>query len=149
MNFTWKALKGAETALNRLRETIRRLKTNEVKQNTSNKKLKEYENKFLEYINDDLNIPKALALTWNLIKEKNLSNKNKYRLLLDFDKVFGLKLNKVKKIKIPQKIKDLVKKREEFRKKDNWKKSDELRKQIEKLGYKIEDAEKGTKIKKL
>jgi len=148
MNFTWKALRGAETALSRLKETIRESKTNKVKQNTSNKKFKEYENKFLEHINNDLNIPKALALTWNLTKDKNLSNKEKYKLLLDFDKVFGLNLSEIKEIKIPQKIKTLLKAREDYRKQDDWKKADETRKQIEKLGYKIEDTKQGVKVKK-
>ena len=148
MNFTWKALKGAETALNRLKEAIRELKINNVKQNTNNKKLKEYKEKFLKYINNDLNIPKALASAWDLIKDKNLSNKDKYKLLLDFDKVFGLDLTKIKKVKIPQKIKTLLKAREDYRKQDNWKKSDEIRKEIEKLGYKVEDTEQGFKVKK-
>ncbi|GAI89000.1 unnamed protein product, partial [marine sediment metagenome] len=66
-----------------------------------------------------------------------------------FDRVFGLGLNKVKEIKIPQKVKELVKQREKYRKNKDWKKSDEIRKQIKKLGYLVEDTEKESKIKKL
>ncbi|XOB40927.1 MAG: cysteine--tRNA ligase [Candidatus Nealsonbacteria bacterium] len=148
LTFSWKILESAQNALENLYEKVRELKKNKGKK-SNKKKFNKYKNKFLEYINDDLNIPNALALTWNLIKDKDLSNKDKYRLLLDSDKVFGLELDKVKEIRIPQKVKDLVKKREEFRKKDDWKKSDELRKQIEDMGYKIEDTEKGPKLKKL
>ncbi|XOB42391.1 MAG: cysteine--tRNA ligase [Candidatus Nealsonbacteria bacterium] len=148
LTFSWKILESAQNALENLYEKVRELKKNKGKK-SNKKKFNKYKNKFLEYINDDLNIPNALALTWNLIKDKDLSKKDKYRLLLDFDKVFGLGLDKVKEIRIPQKVKDLVKKREEFRKKDDWKKSDELRKQIEDMGYKIEDTEKGPKLKKL
>ncbi len=148
MNFTWKGLKAAETALDRLREVIRELKAS-TKQTTSNKTAKDYQEKFLKFINNDLNIPRALALMWDLIKDKNLSNKEKYKLLLDFDKVFGLKLSEIKEVKIPEKIKKLSKQREQLRNKDQWQKADEIRKQIEKMGYRIEDTEKGTKIKKL
>ena len=94
-------------------------------------------------------MPKALALTWDLIKDKNISSKEKYKLLLDFDKVFGLRLDKIKETKIPQKIRELVKKREQLRDENKWQKADETRKQIEKLGYKIEDTSKGAKVKKL
>lgn len=149
MNFSWKSLKGAETALYRLREIIRELKTSSTKQATSNKTTKDYQEKFLKFINNDLNTPRALALMWDLIKDKSLLSKEKYKLLLDFDKIFGLKLSKIKKVKIPEEIKKLSKQREQLRSKDEWKKADKIRKQIEKMGYRIEDTEKGTKIKKL
>ena len=149
MNFSWKSLKGAETALDRLREIIRALKANNTKQTTSNKTAKDYQEKFLKFINNDLNTPRALALMWDLIKDKKISEKEKYKLLLDFDNIFGLKLSEIKEVKIPEKIKKLSKEREQLRNKNQWKKADEIRKQIEKMGYRIEDTEKGTKIKKL
>ena len=96
-----------------------------------------------------MNTPRALALMWDLIKDKSLSSKEKYKLLLDFDKVFGLKLSKIKKVKIPEKIKKLSKQREQLRDNNQWQKADEIRKQIEKMGYRIEDTEKETKIRKL
>ena len=93
-------------------------------------------------------MPRALALTWDMIKDKKISPREKYELLLDFDKVFGLGLSEVKKIKIPQKIEELAKKRENYRQKGDWKKADEVRKKVSELGYSIEDAEKGYEIKK-
>ncbi len=148
LTFSWEALKGAEQGLNNLYEKIEEIKSEN--QKVRNKKqIKEYKEKFLGFVNDDLNIPRALALMWKMIKDKKLSDKEKYSLLLDFDKVFGLGLNKIKKIKIPQKIKELVKKREEFRKKQDWKKADKIREEIKKLGYKIEDTKEGPKISKI
>jgi cysteinyl-tRNA synthetase len=68
---------------------------------------------------------------------------------LDFDKVFGLKLEKVKRIKIPKKkIKNLVELTENYRKKREWKKADEIRMKIKEMGYWIEDTKEGPKIKK-
>ena len=50
--------------------------------------------KFLKAINDDLNMPMAIALMWQMLDDKKLKNAEKYALLLNFDKVFGLGLAK-------------------------------------------------------
>ena len=152
LNFTWQALKSAQNSLENLYEKIRELKSNITTSQRTPKSnysqlAKNYQKRFLEFINDDLNIPKALALMWKLVKDKKISPKEKYQLLIDFDRVFGLNLKKVKKIKIPKKVKDLVKLREKHRKAKDFKKADKIRKEIEKLGFKIEDTKEGPKIK--
>lgn len=119
------------------------------KQEAKDKKIKIYQKRFLNFINDDLNMPKALALMWDVLKNKNLSDREKYAILLDFDKIFALDLNKVKKLKTPQEIKKLVEKREKYRQEKKWKKADEIRRKIKKMGWQIEDTEQGPKIKKL
>jgi len=148
LTFSWKSLQSAQNALNNLYEKIAEIKSKK-KVITFKRSLKSYYiKKFLEFINDDLNMPKALALMWNLIKDNKIPNKEKYTLLLEFDKIFGLNLNKVKKPRIPEKIKKLVKQREKYRKEKNWKKADKARKEIEKLGYKIKDTKQGPKVKR-
>ena len=143
LNFTWQALKSAQNSLENLYEKIRELKSNiTISQRTPKSNYsqlaKNYQKRFLEFINDDLNIPKALALMWKLVKDKKISPKEKYQLLIDFDRVFGLNLKKVK---------DLVKLREKYRKAKDFKKADKIRKEIEKWGFKIEDTKEGPKIK--
>jgi cysteinyl-tRNA synthetase len=150
LNFSWNSLKSAQNALDNLYQKINELKENSnlIKQKSISQK---YKDKFLKFINDDLNIPKALALIWQLIKDKNISNKEKYNLILEFDKVFGLDFAKVfgtKNLKIPQEIKKMVAEREKYRKQKNWQKTDQIRDKIEKMGYKIEDTKKGPIIKK-
>lgn len=142
LSFSWKALESAQSALENLYEKVREIKTTRKTGTTGS-----YQVKFQNYINDDLNVPRALALAWDLIKDDKVSNKEKYNLLLGFDKVFGLDLAKVKKVKIPLKIKKLVKQREKYRKEKNWKEADRIRKEINKSGYRIEDTEQGTIIK--
>lgn len=139
LSFSWESLEAAQSALDNLYEKISELK----KEKGINKY---YLDKFQDFINDDLNTPRALALMWDLIKDKKA--KNKYKTLLEFDKVFGLDINKIKKITIPNKIKSLVKQREEHRIKKEWAKADRIRKEIEGLGYQIEDTGKEAKIKK-
>ncbi len=147
LSFSWEALKAAQNALDGLRQRIIGLEPEQKSKIQS--RSQDYEKKFLEFVNDNLNMPKALALMWKIIKDEKLSNQEKYKLLMDFDKVFGLNLVKIKKPEIPQEIQKLVDEREEYRKQGNWQKADEVRKRIEKMGYAIEDAKEGPKIKKL
>jgi cysteinyl-tRNA synthetase len=140
-NFTWQGLSGAQTALDKLYENFISLKNGPGKVN------KKYIKLFLEAVNDDLNSPKAISVVWALIKDKKIKDADKKKTLLDFDKVLGLNLAKIKKASIPSQIKKLAEEREKARQEKNWQKADELRKEIEKLGYRIEDTEKGPKIK--
>lgn len=145
LNFTWKSLEASQNALNNLYEFIR-YTDNKRPTTNDHKKITNYEKKFLEAINDDLNTPKAMALVWQIIKDNNLSPKAKKRLLLKFDKVLGLSLNKIKSPKIPEKITELVQKREQFRANQQFVRADRLRKKIEALGYKVEDTPYESKI---
>jgi cysteinyl-tRNA synthetase len=148
LNFTWEALEGAQTALNKLRNFIQ----NEIKDTLekSEEKNAEYENKFTEYINDDLNMPKTLALVWEIIKDNEINFSDKKDLILDFDKVLGLKLDKAKEeMTIPEEILELKNERDVARGQKNFAKSDELRKEIEKAGYILEDKNGESVIKKV
>ncbi|MFH1643196.1 MAG: cysteine--tRNA ligase [Patescibacteria group bacterium] len=145
--FSWEAMEFAQNSLNNLKERIEEIIPDKKVKKLS-LKAKVYQKKFQEHINNDLDVPQALALAWRAIKDKKISNSEKYHLLINFDKVFGLKLNEVEKTKIPAKIQKLTQKREEQRKKKDWKSADETRKEIEKLGYTVEDLQGGIKIKK-
>ncbi len=148
LTFSLEAVSGTQNSLENLYHKVLEIKTISKKPIKLSRKAKTYQERFLKAINNDLDMPKALVVMWALIKDQAIENNEKYYLLLDFDKVFGLGLKKVKEIKIPQKVKELVKQREKYRKNKDWKKSDEIRKQIKKLGYLVEDTEKGSKIKK-
>jgi cysteinyl-tRNA synthetase len=148
LNFTFDALRSSQKALENLYEKIRELKLKSNGQGTTNKG-KKYKREFLKFINDDIDTPKALALMWTLIGDKKILPKEKYEILLDFDRVFGLCLGKIKKIKVPQRVKELVKIREEYRKRNDFKKADEIREKIKEMGYWIEDTKEGPKVKKL
>ncbi len=152
MDFTFESLKASQNALNNIRNFILDLRENKIKEKLSREEKKEinyFKEKFLVSINNDLNTPEALALMWQIIKDNNLKLKQKEILLLDFDRVFGLRLNKLEKEKIPKNILDLIKKREILRKKRAWELADKIRKEIENLGYKLEDTVEGSKVKKI
>jgi len=144
LTFNWEVLKSAQNAYNNLKEKIKEIKANPFSKKIQNN----YKEQFITAINDDLNMPQALAVLWNLIKDNSIDNKEKYQLIKDFDKVFALDLTKLKEDKIPQEILKLAKKRELARKNKDFKKADQIRNLIRKKGYQIEDSEIGFKIKK-
>ena len=140
LNFDLDSLKSAKNSFERLKNIILNLKKD------SKGNILTYKKEFLEAINDDLNIPKALALLWGLLRDNKLGGKEKHNLALEFDKVLGLDLKNIKKEKIPKEIIDLAKEREKYRKEKNWKKSDEIRDKIRKKGYIIEDTDGGYRV---
>ena len=81
-----------------------------------------------------------------MIKDKTLSSSLKKRLLLEFDSIFGLGLKNIKQIKIPSNLKIIIAEREKLRDNQQFIQADLLRKNIERLGYIVEDTAYGTKI---
>lgn len=148
LNFTIDSLASSEVALLKLRELTFSFK-NSVRTNLStekNIKIDNFREEFILALSDDLNIPQALAVTWNMVKS-NIPSEDKYDLLVSFDEVLGLKLTQENKFKITDKIKVLSQKREELRRLGKFSEADEVRKQIERKGYNLEDTKEGVLIK--
>lgn len=133
------------SATNGYNNLLNKIKILGKKEGIVNAELKE---RFLSNINDDLNIPKALATVSEIFKY-GISNEDKLATIFDFDKVLGLNLDNTKEDIIPGEINDLVNERQEARIKKDWAKSDELREKINSLGYEIKDTENGSKISKI
>lgn len=142
-NFTWEALQAAEKGLNKLRQAVQ-IKEKAGQVNAA------YQQKFIAYISDDFNIPQALSVAFELLKA-DLPAADKKATLLDFDKVFGLKLKQAESNNeiIPAEVKRLAEERQQARQEKNWDKADQLREEIKKLGYQIEDTPGGFELKKL
>ncbi len=147
INFTWESLDSSKIALQRLREGY--LKEIDGTDDVSKEEIKEYEKRFLEAINDDLNMPIAMSVVWDVIK--NPKKSRAFRdLLLKFDEVLGLDLKNYKKQndKLPEEIVDLVSKRDEARNSKNWSESDKIRNLLVEKGYRVQDTKEGTVVKK-
>ncbi len=142
LNFTWESLGAAQNALNNLRETIREWK--EVKVGCA-----EYEQKFMEAVNNDLNTPQALAIIWDMVKS-GYPTSAKAESLLKMDQILGLGMDQIlgKPLEVPEEVRDLLGKRENARQAGDFNKSDEIRKKIKKMGFEIEDTPTGPKVKK-
>ena len=147
INFTFEAMDAAKVALNRLREGY--LKHSEGTDDVSDELIKEYEDKFLEAINDDLNMPVAMSVVWDVIKNPAKSKKLQ-NLLLKFDEVLGLDLKNYQKEEnvLPEEIAELVKERNEARSNKNWAESDRIRDILINKGYSVKDSKEGTIVEK-
>jgi len=153
LNFTIPALESAQNSVERIQDFITNLRLiNSNKNNPRiNKILEKTKIEFEKALDDDLNMPKALASIFILTKEINklkISKKDAQKaikLLENFDKVLGI-LDK-EKASISNEIKELIKEREKARKSKDFKKADKIRSLLKKKGIILEDTPTGHKIK--
>ncbi|MGD2038516.1 MAG: cysteine--tRNA ligase [Desulfobacterales bacterium] len=108
----------------------------------------EFKNKFIAAINDDLNMPRAMAVVQETLKSK-ISDAQKYSTILDFDRVLGLQLDRLDKAQeLPEEVQKLVAARQQARQGRDFAASDQLRAEIETLGYQVQDTKDGMKVVK-
>ena len=145
MNFTLEALEGAQNALNRLQKELNMWEEPKIG-------CAGFEEDFLKAVNDDLNMPQALSLVWELVKSDYPASA-KAQSLLKMDQVLGLGLKQLglqKEKKIPDEVLQMIREREQLRKQKRYHLADQLRDKIRKLGYEISDKEDGsTDIEKI
>ena len=153
LNFTFEGAHASQKALNRLRDSLIKHKNGNMK--IEQKVIDEYKEKFMEAIDDDLNMPLALSIVWEIARNENKS-KDFADLLIEFDKVLGLDLinsekylEKQAEIEIPEEIQKLVEKRKKAREEKNWKLSDEIRDKLKEKGYMIKDTKDGMVLERL
>lgn len=153
LNFTFDGALASQKALNRLRESY--LKNISGKDEISNEQIEEYRNKFLQAINDDLNMPVAMGIVWEVARSEKKSKKIA-KLLLEFDNVLGLDLinsekymNSQKEIEVPLEIQELLNKRKSAREEKNWDLADKIRDEIKLKGYIVKDTKEGMTVEKL
>ena len=141
-NFTFEALKGAQNGLKSFKNLV--LSHKNGANDVSNEEIEEYKNEFLQAINDDLNMPKALAVCQKMLKE-NKSDKI-YQTMLEFNRVLGFDF--VEKEEIPEEIKILAQNRWQAKQNRDFALADKLRKDILDKGYLIKDSKEGFVIEK-
>ena len=148
INFTWDVMDANAKALEKLREGYQ--KHLQGKEDVEDEVVTNFEEEFHKAINDDLNMPLAMSVVWDVIKYPKKSIKLA-ELLKKFDGVMALSIDreiKKKDYEIPEEIIKIAKEREKARKNKDWAKSDELRDLISKKGFLIKDSQNGYKIEK-
>lgn len=141
LNFTWESLGAAQRTLDNIRQEIRAWEQPKIG-------CAEFEQRFFESVNSDLNTPQAIAVMWDLIKS-DYPTSSKARSILEMDKILGLKLEEYlgRRLEIPAEVRELVEKREKARQSHEFEKADQIRKEVESLGFEIEDTASGPKVK--
>ena len=153
LNFTFETALATQKALMRLREGF--LRQQQGTQEVEKEQMKEYEDKFLGSINDDLNMPSAMGIVWEIVRHEKQS-KQFADLLLKFDEVLGLDLanskaylDRAKKVELPEEIQELLAKRKQAREEKNWSLSDEIRDTLKEKGYIVKDTSEGMIVEKV
>ena len=152
LNFTFEGVNSAQKAIERLYDSY--LKHKNCNDYVDEVEIEKYRQTFLSYINDDLNMPAAMSVVWEVARNSKKSNKYA-NLLLEFDKVLGLDLvnaeehiSKMEEEEIPEEIKQLIEERKEARDNKDWEKSDKIRDIIIQKGYSIKDTKEGIIVKR-
>jgi len=166
LNFTFEGVESSKKAIERLNNFIKKiwiLKTTKEgvtinKQNPEIKKLiKKTKDKFVEKMDDDLNISKALSVIFDFIRNFNKKideigiykkdAEDIYNFMKEINSVFWIMDFEEKKENVSKEIKDLIDEREKARKDKNYKKADDIRDKLKKKGIILEDTKEGVKWK--
>lgn len=141
LNFTWESLEGAARALDRLRTQV-------YTWGEPGSVDESFMDQFVTEIDEDLNMPRALAVMWELTRS-DLPPATKKATFLEFDRVLGLRLAEWRPVEdlIPDEILDLVQQRQQARSEKRWKDADALRDQVTAAGYEVEDTPQGPRVK--
>lgn len=152
--FSWEILEQAKTAMNRLKQNVQQIRDDARKNSDSrDASMPESEReKFLEAVNDDLNMPQGLAVLWGVIRNDKLTSLEKMNLVTDFNRVLGLDLDKdieAGNTNVPEEVMELVEKRIAAKKAKDFKKADELRDELKSLGWEVVDKKDGVEVKQI
>ena len=140
MAFSWKSLESARTALRRLYEAA-------WSWGEPGKASKEYLRRFHGHLNEDLNMPRALAAVWELARSSE-DNAVKKATIIECDEILGLDIGawRPEETEIPAHVRLLIDERLTARNDKDWARADALREEILELGYALEDTKKGTDV---
>ena len=145
LTFSFEAMDSAKGSYESLKSKILHLHEHKTEGKSVEEKEHKIKQEFLEAISDDLNMPQALAVMWNMIKDETIANERKIVLAELFDTVLGLGIKEMGvKDEVPAEITKLAHERNEAKLAKNWALSDELRNKINSSGYTIDDKKDGT-----
>ncbi len=146
INFTWDGLDASKKALIKLKEGY---KVHFDGENIIEEQIiNDFEERFHKAINDDLNMPIAMSVVWDIVKYP-IKSKMFAKLLKKFDTVLGLKIDEdISSDSIPEKILNLAEERKKARGNKDWQRSDEIREIINNNGYEIKDTKEGYELSK-
>ena len=161
LNFSFKELENARTALQRIDALMQRLKETQALPDAGVETLAPItatiETKFADSLADDLNISGALAALFDYVRELNklmdansiggAAAKSALDAIAHFDEVLAL-CQPDATDDVPAEIIELAEQRQQARKAKDFARADAIRNQLDAQGWVIEDTPKGPRIKR-
>jgi cysteinyl-tRNA synthetase len=144
MEYSDESIQAARNGLEHLCNQVREVASSG--ETTTGAVIPSFREKFLEAVNDDLNMPRAMAVVQEMLKS-DMPARTKHATILDFDRVLGLGLDQVDKPQeVPPEVLKLVEARRQARAAKDFAASDRLRDEIQALGYEVKDTREGMKV---
>ena len=147
LNFTFSSLKAAQRGWLRLRNRVWEWTMSPASQSTDGEAVEDWQGRFMERVNDNLDMPGALRLVWKASRS-DLPPRLKLEILREFDRVLGLGLDQaVEAYRVPDEVQRLVDRRSGLREQGDYDEADTLRASLDEKGYVVEDAPTGTRAR--
>ncbi len=148
VNFTYESLDQAQSAYLKLLNKISNIKDDE---EYNDKDFNKYDNKFKEYLSNDLNTSNTLTLLYDLLKDDTISSNTKLKLIESWDNVLGLDLLKKENLdeELEEYVKDMIEKRKEAKKNKDFELADQIRNELLEKEIELKDTREGTTWNKL
>lgn len=174
LNFTWDSLENAKRSFNNLINKLVILEPRLADRQGSaigspqitSEASKQYQQRFIGTLSNDLQMPQVLALIWEMLKDDKLPDGDKVALVLDWDKVLGLGIGDSLQVtgdryeyfgnktgikilsqkELDQEIIDLIDQREMARREKNWGRADEIRAELKGKGVEVKDGKEGVEV---
>ena len=143
--FSYEGLETASKAYKKLKTRISNL---EDTKRLQQEEFETYKNKFKENLENDLNTANAITLIYDILKDQNLNDTTKIKLIEDFDQVLSLDLLKQEEQKLDDNqkkyIEEQIKLRQEAKKQKDYQKADKIRDELLQKGIKLIDTKEQT-----
>ena len=147
LNFTFASVKAAQRGLLRLTNRVWEWSMLPRLDGMDERLVEEWQSRFTQRVEDDMDMPGALALVWELVRA-DVPDQVKLHLILSFDGVLGLKLDELDAAyRVPEEIRDEVERRTALRLQSSYAEADRLRSAIESKGYVVQDGPAGTRVR--
>ena len=145
LTFDYAILDGCQNEYDKLKNRCLNLSNNG---DLDRKKFDYYNNKFKEYISDDLNMAMCISLLYDILKDNSVNDKTKRELISSFDKVLSLDLLKEKETVIDNELVSyidmMIEKRNKYKEEKNYVEADKVRNELLDKGIIIKDTREGT-----
>lgn len=143
LTFSYSSLDGAENAYKKLKNKVLSFsRDGEV----DNEVFNEYKNKFISYLEDDINTANAISVIYDVLKAET-SESTKFELIKDFDNVLGLELTieNTNNSEVDEEyIKSKIEERNDAKKNKNYELADSIRNELLEKGIVLKDTREGT-----